>query len=38
LSSIAEAAMWARNLLFVGICVAGLLALGDQLLRRSRID
>jgi len=30
--------MWARNLLFIGICVAGLLAIGDQLLRRNRVD
>src|SRR4029453_17595012 len=30
--------MWARNLLFIGVSVAGLLALGDQLLRRNRID
>jgi hypothetical protein len=30
--------MWARNLLFIGVCAVGLLAIGDQLLRRSRID
>src|SRR5688572_15182770 len=30
--------MWARNLLFVGISIAGLVAIGDQLLRRNRID
>jgi hypothetical protein len=30
--------MWARNLLFIGISLAGLLAIGDQLLRRNRID
>ena len=30
--------MWARNLLFIGISLAGLLAIGDQLLRRSRVD
>jgi hypothetical protein len=30
--------MWARNLLFLGVCVAGLLAIGDQLLRRSRVE
>jgi hypothetical protein len=28
----------ARNLLFLGICLVGLLAIGDQLLRRSRIQ
>ena len=30
--------MWARNLLFVGITIAGLIAIGDQLLRRNRIE
>jgi hypothetical protein len=30
--------MWARNLLFIGVSLAGFLALGDQLLRRSRVD
>ncbi len=30
--------MWARNLLFIGVSLAGLLAIGDQLLRRSRIE
>ena len=30
--------MWARNLLFIGVSIAGLLAIGDQLLRRSRIE
>ncbi|MCI0359646.1 MAG: DUF1549 and DUF1553 domain-containing protein [Planctomycetaceae bacterium] len=30
--------MWARNLLFIAVCIAGLLAIGDQLLRRNRID
>src|SRR5262245_42932327 len=30
--------MWARNLLFIGICVAGLLAISDQLLRRNHIN
>ncbi|MEX2175169.1 MAG: DUF1549 domain-containing protein [Pirellulaceae bacterium] len=30
--------MWARNLLFVAICVVGVLAIGDSLLRRQRIE
>ena len=30
--------MWARNLLFVGVSLAGLVAIGNQLLRRDRVD
>jgi hypothetical protein len=30
--------MWQRNLLFVGVCIVGLLAIGDQLLRRNRVE